>query len=221
MVVPNRLRSGIERWTLDGRRPQAGIYWQRDRWLAAFPANQELWAALPNRLGRVDAVAAAQSAHASEARAVDAFLVAMAWGYGNVGYGPWRVQRCLSTNQAPAKLLDAAQSLLSGGPLAGYAALGAQDRLIGLGPAFGTKYLYFVSKASSAPVALILDRLVARWLREHAGLSINPVPWHTPNYHRYLETVGAWANELSVAADDVELCIFRDVAGGGGQWGTA
>jgi hypothetical protein len=219
--VPDRLRSELERWILDGRKPQAGIPWPRDRWIAAFPAHEKLWASLPDRLARADVVAASSGAAANETKAVEAFMTSMAWGYGNVGYGPWRVQRCLSTGGASAKLFDAAQSLVSGGPTAGYAALGAQNRLTGLGPAFGTKYLYFVSKAASTPVALILDRLVASWLREHSGLSINPVPWHPPSYHRYLETVGAWANELGVAADDVELCIFRDVAAGGGQWAAA
>ena len=82
--------------------------------------------------------------------------------------------------------------------------------------------MYFVSKASLAPEAPILDRLVADWLRDHAGLRINPVPWHLTTYRKYVKTVGLWADELQVASDDIELCIFRDVAStGGGQWATA
>lgn len=219
---PDRLRAAVELWVQRGCPPQAGIPWPRDRWIAFFPDRHQLWIALPDQLRRADVTAAAAGADQTEAEALTAFLVAMAWGYGNVGYGPWRVQRCLSTDRAAGRLLEAARTAVKKGPVAGYAALGGQDRLTGLGPAFGTKFLYFVSKASSTPVALIFDRLVAGWLRDHAALRINPVTWHLPNYRHYLETVGVWADELKVAADDVELCIFRDAAGSGsGQWATA
>jgi hypothetical protein len=64
--------------------------------------------------------------------------------------------------------------LSEGGPVKAYAFLGDNGvpRLARLGPAFGTKFLYFCSPASGRP-ALILDRLVAAWLRENADLSLN------------------------------------------------
>jgi hypothetical protein len=101
----------------------------------------------------------------------------MAWGYGRVGYGPYRVHRVLETTlDAGSILQSAAGELGSGGPVRAYVLLGEHGaaRLPGLGPAFGTKFLYFCSPSGASP-ALILDRLVADWLREHAGLRLNEV----------------------------------------------
>lgn len=79
--------------------------------------------------------------------------------------------------------------------------------------------LYFCSATSSQP-ALILDRLVARWLRENAGLLLNELRWSVSTYVRYLEIMFGWADELALAADELELCIFSTQAGGIGdsQW---
>jgi hypothetical protein len=92
-------------------------------------------------------------------------------------------------------------------------------RLPHLGHAFGTKFLYFCSATSSQP-ALILDRLVARWLRENAGLPLTELQWSLSTYVRYLEIMFGWADELALAADELELRIFSAQAGGLGdsQW---
>jgi thermostable 8-oxoguanine DNA glycosylase len=78
--------------------------------------------------------------------------------------------------------------------------------------------LYFCSPAGPRP-ALILDRLVARWLRESVGLAFNELRWSTSTYARYLEAMFGWADELGLAADELELCIFSTQAGlGESQW---
>jgi hypothetical protein len=152
--------------------------------------------------------------------AMRAFLTAMVWGYGWVGYGPFRVQRILAaTPDAPGRLQDAAGELTRGGPMRAYRLLG--DRGVGhlrwLGPAFGTKFLYFCSPPSRP--ALILDRLVANWLRANTDLRLNPVPWSSQAYGRYLTTMTGWAAELDLAADELEACIFGEQAKlVGGQW---
>jgi hypothetical protein len=91
----------------------------------------------------------------------------MAWGYGRVGYGPFRVRRVLAPVPDPGERLQAAAGELArGGPTAAYALLGDSGvpRLPGPGPAFGTKFLYFCSPPGDR-TALILDRLVAA--RQH------------------------------------------------------
>ena len=91
-------------------------------------------------------------------------------------------------------------------------------RLPHLGPAFGTKFFYFCSGTGPRP-ALILDRLVARWLRENVGLAFNELRWSTSTYARYLEAMFGWADELGLAADELEFCIFSTQAGlGESQW---
>jgi hypothetical protein len=149
----------------------------------------------------------------------------MAWGYGQVGYGPFRVRRLLDgTAAADAQLQAAADMLSEGGPVEAYALLGDNGvpGLARLGPAFGIKFLYFCSPVGKeGRPALILDRLVAAWLRKNADLSLNEARWSVSTYERYLQTMFGWAEELDVAADELEACIFSEQAGlVSSQWAT-
>ena len=92
-------------------------------------------------------------------------------------------------------------------------------RLTGLGPAFGTKFMYFCPQMSSCPPAIILDKLVANWLNSNVGTAINPVPWRPAAYARYVQLLVGWGSKLGVAADDIEECIFvASAAARPGQW---
>lgn len=91
-------------------------------------------------------------------------------------------------------------------------------RLPGLGPAFGTKFLYFCSPPGDR-TALILDSLVAAWLRTDTGLRLHEAHWSAPTYQRYLEVMSRWAAETAVTADELEACIFQaEARGTGSQW---
>ncbi len=171
-------------------------------------------AALPDRLDRSAVRRACVHAAVSHADAERSFLAVMAWGYGKMGYGPFRVRRVLATApNAGAQLQAAARVAAEGQPVDAYACLGdhGEARLSHLGPAFGTKFLYFCSPAGTRS-ALILDRLVARWLRENVGMVLNELRWSVSTYMRYLETMFGWADELGVAPDELEVCIFSGQA---------
>jgi Putative 8-oxoguanine DNA glycosylase OGG-like protein len=123
-----------------------------------------------------------------------------------VGYGPFQVRGVPdAVPNAGARLHAAAGIAVEGQPVDGYACLG--DHGIARLP------------TSSQP-ALILDRLVARWLRENAGLPLGELWWSVSTYVRYLEIMFGWADELALAAGELELCIFSTQAGGLGdsQW---
>ena len=132
-----------------------------------------------------------------------------------------RLHRVLrATPNAGARLQVAASALVVDRPVMAYAHLGdhGAPRLAHLGPSFGTKFLYFCSATGSQP-ALILDRLIARWLRENAGLALNESRWSVSTYAGYLDTMFRWADELRIRADDLEACIFSEQAGlVGSQW---
>ncbi len=170
---------------------------------------------LPDRLTRQAVRDACLRAADSPADAQRAFLTVMAWGYGQVGYGPFRVRRLLeATPDADVQLQTAACKLAERGPVQAYAYLGdhGAPRLARLGPAFGTKFLYFCSPAGSQP-ALILDRLVAAWLRANTDVWLSEARWSVSTYKRYLQTMFGWADELNAAADKIENCIFAEQAG--------
>lgn len=87
MRVPTSLWELLQR---RGGQVQQGIVWPRVRWHRAFPA-QSVFNTLPSPLDREQVRRACAEAGASENAAKSAFLATMAWGYGNVGYGAWRV----------------------------------------------------------------------------------------------------------------------------------
>ena len=150
---------------------------------------------------------------------MDAFLAAMAWGYGNVGYGPWRVAQALEDPQAAVKVLQVATALHEEGALAAYSLMATECRLNRIGPAFGTKFLYFADSGCHAHRALILDRLVADWLNAHTTPPVNPVPWSLSTYEAYLDRMHCWAAALGVKPDALELAMFSDMAEArGNQW---
>ena len=208
--APTSVVQIVSTWIDGGRQPQNAIPWMRERWMKAFPKYRGLLEDLPDALDRQVVSAYGHIAAAGNLEAERAFVVVMAWGFGSVGYGPWRTKRILdSTADSPARLCATARQLQAAGPLAAYAEMASRQRLVGLGPAFGTKYLHFCSREQQSEVAVVLDRLVADWLRSNTDLSLNPVPWSLPTYTRYLDHLTRWSEELQVSTAELECCIFQ------------
>ncbi len=214
--IPRALDLLIAEWRKRGEPEQRAIAWPRDRWIAAFPAHRACFDELPAELNRRVVRASVLDALA-RGDALAAFLPVMAWGYGSVGYGPHRVEQMLGPGEhvAARKLAEAASVAQLGDPVEAYRLLGGPCRLDQLGPAFGTKFLYFVGGG-----ALILDRLAADGLERVASIAISPTRWDDVAYARYLEVVGVWAEGLGVAPDVVEQVLFTaESTRTGNQWG--
>jgi hypothetical protein len=60
-----------------------------------------MFTGLPDRLTRPVVRGACLRAADAPADAARAFLTVMAWGYGQVGYGPFRVRRCSTVRRLP------------------------------------------------------------------------------------------------------------------------
>jgi hypothetical protein len=210
----------VAEWRQAGSPRQPGIDWPSERWVEYFPAHKRLFRDdLPKKLDRRAVVKIAATASSSPAQAVRAFLAGSAWGYGRVGYGPWRVAESLVvTPDAPQRLHSVAMTLMAGTAVTAYSMLAKVQRIYGLGPAFGTKFLYFTQPADRRPRALILDSQIGAWLRSHAGWPIDVVPWSSATYSRYLDQMHTWATSLDVGPEALELCMFRDMVGANSQW---
>jgi hypothetical protein len=220
--TPESIVTVVQRWQELGRPEQRGISWPLDRWVEHFPSHAERLRQLPAVIDREVVRAHSSGAPTSAAEAEWAFIVCMIWGYGRVGYGPFRAKRTLETPAAASILQETASLLKDDGPLAAYSHLGNTRRIKGFGPAFGTKYLYFCPQPSKDPQALILDQLVSTWLREHTDVKLNPVPWSDRTYQRYLSTMHEWAAEVNLRPDVLEQCIFVAIATArGGQWAAS
>lgn len=208
LPVPSRLRELLRRWDAGGRQPQGGMGWNRSTWLASLTEHQEFLAELPDQVRRDDVTKRALGAGEDEAEAVQAFVAAMVWGYGRVGYGAFRTARVLRENaEAPRILREVASKTRRDGGAEAFGWL-KQHRLRYLGVSFATKYLFFCSDADAAP-ALVLDRRVQRWLGRHADCHVS-LDWNVEDYRRYLCLVTTWARELTLRPDEVEYLMFAD-----------
>jgi hypothetical protein len=209
----------VKEWRSEGEPAQKGIEWPRSDWLAAFPRHEDLVRRLPRVLTRASVRDVCADATHDEAAAERAFLAVMVWGYGRVGYGRHRVQEILSaTPRSAERLVTVARTLAASGAVAAYHSFGDDEdsRLKGLGPAFGTKYLYFCQPDGAEPVALIHDSNVVKWFKRHAGLDLSCDGWDESIYSGYLDQMRDWATALRCRPDDLELRIFEATVQG--QW---
>ncbi|NMH98623.1 hypothetical protein HF526_15095 [Pseudonocardia sp. K10HN5] len=163
-------------------------------------------------IGRSQATAAAAHAADGDDQAVRAFVTAMIWGYGPVGYGAWRTRRILDLSGAVAghRLREVALAAADG-PIEAFSAM-ARAPLPYLGPAFGTKYIYFCTAAvrdrHGGRTAPVLDEVVRRWFARHTGSRLSGT-WSVPQYRWYLSCLESWGSTLGIPSDHVEELIFR------------
>jgi len=95
--------------------------------------------------------------------ATDLFLASMMWGNGRTGYGPYRTSIALNiprNGADPIKVIDEVGRLAASSDIKdAYETM--SNALWKIGPAFGTKFLYFASPLDNQ--ALIFDGVVAQW----------------------------------------------------------
>ncbi|MGI9091878.1 MAG: hypothetical protein ACR2FF_00205 [Mycobacteriales bacterium] len=219
------LEETARRWREHGRPPQPASRWSRVSWEKEFESYRDFLRSLPDRVGRGEATDHARDASGSAEGAVRAFLAAMIWGYGPVGYGPYRTARVLRENpDAADRLAEIAGIAQREGGLAAFEHVASQP-LRYLGVAFGTKYLYFCAEAGkgTAGTAPVLDAVVRRWLVQHAGIKLGIESWRSPAYRRYLEVLADWSTQLGLHRGEVEELIFREGISreGSALWGEA
>jgi len=143
----------------------------------------------------------------------EAFVAVMAWGFRPNSYGPFRTSVMLSNPREGRTVLEVLESAAEkDDPLDAYKAL--SNSLKRLGPAFGTKFLYFTSSLNNR--APIFDAVVAKWLwrygvRTSSEKWISPVGWNVKMYERYLQFCTEMCELLGI--DDrglVEYLMFVD-----------
>ena len=225
METPQALIDTYTRWQKAGRTKQSPSHWKPQAWTRQLPQYASLLESIPKSpIGRTDGIQLVGDV-ADEESAVRVFLIAMIWGYGPVGYGPFRTRRVLESHDAPARLLEVAKIARSQGGLAAFEHIQKRrerDRgyLKYLGPAFGSKYLYFLT-ASTPTVATtpVMDAIVARWFRKNVGSSpLNVIPWDSHSYGTFLAHLDHWSTSLVGGEDeplnlaDVEYLIFASEA---------
>ena len=222
-VVPRAVLGAFERWEERGRPAQPPAGWQRDRWLAAMPGYVPLLRELPDVMDRSCVRQAVLSRPMTADGMFEAMVIVYAWGWATTPVGVPRAQRTLSfgVERLGSALLASREAMLTRGPLAGYAALAGPHRVPGLGPSFGSKFLYFASPDGGR--ALILDEVVASWLTREAALTLSVGLWSRTTYSTYMTSMHAWASRVGIADHLLEELLFTEEATRRGlpAWATA
>lgn len=142
----------------------------------------------------------------------DLLLASCIWGFGRHPRARARVQRMLETTNADAilrEILD--RSRLDGRD--GFCALFERGypRVVGLGVAFGTKFVYFAAGDKPAPQPLIYDRFVAAALRDLIPGEFPRADRHVSAdaYNSYIELADSEARHHGIAPEDVEFGLFQ------------
>lgn len=220
VAVPPALRTLVADWEHRGRPPQEAMPWPRERWMNRFRDDAEFFGRLPDELDRDAVRGVTRHAVTDAASARNALLATLVWGFGWVGYGPYRADEMLTDADAGAHLLDVATILRDKDAMAAYRSLAGANRVRGLGPAFGTKYLAFCQPEGAEPAAMIHDELVTAWLEANGRPDLRATTWAPRIYETYLDQMHAWSRELGIAPETVEYLIFQEEADKrpGNQW---
>lgn len=198
-------------WQGNEQRP---VSWSRERWIDRL-GEWGVLRRLPNQVGRPD-ITAVFAEMKDEESAVDAFVAAMVWGFGPIGYGAWRTQRILQANpKAGERLLAISATTARQGGAAGFEDM-ASAPLKHLGVAFGTKFLFFAAEAAPESVAApVLDRVIRTWLAENLGCRLDISSWRRPeDYRLYCDKLQGWAESRGMTPGQVEEAIFEHATRG-------
>jgi hypothetical protein len=224
MDLPEKLRLWREQLLRKDPDSQQKMPYPVSTWSAQIGRDrdfQDVVRAYPKCLGRKDV--AQQAAEARQEGTVASlrrlFIATMLWGYGEVGYGPWRTREMLEDRRLPRTLQATFALLGEGRLLEAY----RQFDVTRCGPAFFSKFFYFVGLGRRLdPCPLILDSRVAQslglllgdGLRTFASVtrgedgSVAYVDRFAEGYERYVRTMNDWARQLGCRPDSIELLLF-------------
>jgi hypothetical protein len=136
------------------------------------------------------------------------FFAAMIWGYGTTGYGPYRTKLMFGSSNIETTLEDTYFRLKSGNIVQAYERI--QFQIAQCGPAFFTKFFYFVGLGMNLkPLPLIWDSRVKKSIF-HSTILGNGIqkPARIEGYHQYIILVNEWADELGCRPDAIEYFLF-------------
>lgn len=169
------------------------------RWRDVFVGHEALYDDLVDHVGTTGGISRSFIHRQSSGDAVGLFLLAMAWGYEDAGYGPYRTRQILALTKSDQSIRTIVDMTRSCGADAGWDALFGECRLKGLNLSFGTKLLYFAGyETDHRPRPLILDDR-ARWSLYDLKRGTVPAPGRGTvtkgDYLRYCQLAEVWASD--------------------------
>lgn len=212
-TIPERLLTLVR---LDAEQPvqQPVMEFSPDRWVERAPDHADVFAELPGLLDRASVRGFCDQRSYDDVGATGVFIASQVWGYGRVGYGPFRLGEALADPRLAAVLSSTRALLRDGRTTDAFRELCVAHELPRVGTAFGTKFLHFADPTGSA---LILDSVVAGWLRQHTGIRLRCLR-DEREYVTWLALATSWAAEAGTTPERIELLLFSDGLPEGSQW---
>ncbi|MEV4659388.1 hypothetical protein [Micromonospora sp. NPDC049301] len=180
----------------------------QDVWPDTFPSSGDVW--------RRDVFAVADAYRAGDASARQLLTAVLVWGYGPIGYGPWRAAKSLGGDPDGKRLAHALEEVSAAAPdedalRTAYRRFRDPARLPWLGPGLFTKVLYFVGyrRGVGGVQPLILDRVVASRLPGEAGVG-RLSGWLSEEWLAYLRWAADQAQVRGVEPDAIEMAVVHD-----------
>ena len=223
MFVANpRLKNKVKEWHAKGCPSQEAFNWSKSRenWIKNIHHQKVFIEKLPPALDRSTVRKFCESTGTSIQQK---FLTVMIWGYGDLGYGSYRVSKMFKSTNFNENLETSFELGHTNRAIESYAFL-SKNRILQLGPAYATKWLSFITPRSSP--APIFDKFISLWITRFAsssfkGVNTSSENWNTKTYKKYYEWVYRNCGELGLQADDLEYVIFEDSLGmfnSGSKW---
>lgn len=184
---------------------QPGLPFARAGWLAALPKYERLLNRFPTLLSR-ESVREFSLSLSEEHFALGTFLASQIWGYGSRGYARFRLARALDAPNIDTLLQVAVSELRGGHATAAFRTLCVDAVIPWVGTSFASKFLFFADQRGHA---LILDSVVALWLRRHARIGLSTAR-SLEDYSYWLQLAASWSDTLQLPRNRIELLIFND-----------
>jgi len=201
----------VEKWKAGGSPKQVGFDWsaRRKNWVNKFPADSEFIENLPDVIDRIYVRNLCES-YDSNIRQI--FLAIMIWGYGDLGYGPYRVDQMLNQKNSEAILNKTFHHCRNGDPILAYEFL-SKNRIHVLGPSYSTKFMNFCTPRDVG--APIYDSYVAKWVNVFALDEFSEVRtasrnWNSKTYSHYWRWIKNHSQSTGCFPDEIEFVLFND-----------
>ena len=211
MALNKQVVALVKKWQKSGAIQQEAFDWtsSRSNWEKAFPKDKKFISKLPSE---IDRVAVREICESPKYSIREKFLAVMIWGYGDRGYGPYRVTQMLSQEHAEDVLSEVFEICQNGNPKDAYDFL-RKNRIRILGPSYSSKFITFCTPRDIG--APIYDSYIALWVESFArqdfeGIRTTSEVWNHKTYAHYWDWVKTHSDALKCYPDDIELVLFRD-----------
>jgi hypothetical protein len=209
MDIIEEIKLSIERF---GPVMEQSIHWYPHTWARSQKLREEILELQThcNIAGRKSSISREQVLSFGETPE-KLFIASMVFGYGDRGYGAWRVMRVRNLVSG-GEFIKAIQGQYAAASSPGdsWNSHTGSERLKFFGPAFATKFAYFsaLQQGAEFPIPLIADANTSKAVNKYFGISESAKV--EVSYLQYVDKAREIATEIggSIRPDDVERALF-------------